>query len=149
MNKPPALILFIAASVPFGGCTDSMPRRDTVSHQTDESPRTGATQRSGGYGYGGTHSPDESSRGDEPDVVNNDPGDDTPMLEDSKKPDPTPVSSGEAPYAEGVPGRYGLVYSPFVKNRDALVNVTDVNNVLLPPGTEVIDPHSGKIFRVP
>ncbi|MFT5154744.1 MAG: LysM repeat protein, partial [Planctomycetota bacterium] len=54
------------------------------------------------------------------------------------------------PYAEAVPGKYGLVYSPFVTDKkDALVNVTDENNVPLPPGTEVTDPHTGKLFRVP
>ena len=61
-----------------------------------------------------------------------------------------PTSSAEAPYAEAVPGKYGLVYSPFVADKKkALVNVTDENNVPLPPGTEVQCPLTGKIFRVP
>ena len=60
------------------------------------------------------------------------------------------ANAGETPYAEAVPGKYGLVYSPFVSNKkNALVNVTDENNVPLPPGTEVTCPHTQKIFRVP
>jgi hypothetical protein len=62
----------------------------------------------------------------------------------------TPSATAEAPYAEAVPGKYGLVYSPFVADKKkALVNVTDENNVPLPPGTEVQCPLTGKIFRVP
>jgi len=77
-----------------------------------------------------------------PEIVSNNP---TPELES-----PEPAPSGDSPYAEAVPGMAGFVYSPFVANKkDGRVNVTDVNNVPLPPGTEVIDPHTGKTFRVP
>ena len=95
-------------------------------------------------------SPEENGDGD-PEVATNDGGDGNSDDTTSKKDDPAPsTTGGEPPYAEAVPGKYGLVYSPFVKNKeDGLVNVTDENNVPLPPGTEVTDPHTGKIFRVP
>lgn len=76
-----------------------------------------------------------------------------PKLErEDPKPEPTPAPtpSGDAPYAEAVPGKVGLVYSPFVSDKSkALVNVTDENNVPLPPGTEVQCPITKKNFRVP
>lgn len=90
--------------------------------------------------------PDET---EQPVIVSNDP---EPKKEDPKpdpKPDPAP-SSGDVPYAEAVPGKTGLVYSPFVpRGNDALVKVTDDNDVPLPPGTEVQCPITKKNFRVP
>lgn len=54
------------------------------------------------------------------------------------------------PFAAAVPGKIGLVYSPFVGNgASALVNITDNNNVPLPTETKVTDPHTGRIFLVP
>lgn len=78
-------------------------------------------------------------------------GETTGPTVDPEKDDPVASApGGKPPYAEAVPGKYGLVWSPFVKNKkDALVNVTDENNVPLPPGTEVTCPHTQKIFRVP
>jgi hypothetical protein len=46
------------------------------------------------------------------------------------------------PYARPVPGKPGLVYSPF--DEKFLIDVRGV-----PPGTVVNDPHAGKSFRVP
>ena len=175
MNKPLTLIAILAGSLPFVGCeSNQVPGRDTIFHQTDENPRTGMTQRSR-YGHQGTHSPNDQGRTSyinqpsDPDGIvkprdldpvdpNNpdpntvgDPIADDPALTGGGTTDPAPATtSGEPPYAEAVPGKYGLVYSPFVKNKkEGLVNVTDENNVPLPPGTEVTDPHTGKIFRVP
>ncbi len=173
MKNPLALLLILAVTLPFIGCTGNQPPgRNTVFHRTEDSPRTGATQRSR-YGANGTHSPRERSASrtrnnrsvpedpdgivkprdldpevEDPDVVSTDPESDDPEKKDPETtdPDPAPASSGEPPYAEAVPGKYGLVYSPFVKK---LVNVTDENDVPLPPGTEVTCPHTGKVFRVP
>ena len=49
---------------------------------------------------------------------------------------------GALPYARPVPGKPGLVYSPF--DEKFLIDVRGV-----PPGTVVKDPHTGKSFRVP
>ena len=154
--------------------------RNTVFYPADESPRTGMTQRQQRFGSrGSSNQPSSSSNANnqantnsggtsqppsDPNgiVMPRDPSTD-PNLEN----DPagttdgsgagstaaegtTPAPSAEAPYAEAVPGKYGLVYSPFVADKKkALVNVTDENNVPLPPGTEVQCPLTGKIFRVP
>lgn len=179
MNKPLALILILAAAAPLIGCTTTPMRRDTIFHQTDESPRQPANQKYL-YGHRGTRSPNEQDpRAQDRRDRNRPPSDPdgivkprdlepdggrTAELTPAENPveaQPKPgveetkdvsvaTTAGEPPYAEAVPGKYGLVYSPFVKDKkEALVNVTDENNVPLPPGTEVTDPHTGKIFRVP
>ena len=55
---------------------------------------------------------------------------------------PSHVDSTPGPYASPVPGKPGFVYSPFDKKF-----VIDVRGVA--PGTEVNDPNTGKVFRVP
>jgi len=58
-------------------------------------------------------------------------------------PTPSPTgTSGEIPYGIPVPGKPGFVTSPF--NAAGYVDVRG-----FPPNTEVKDPYSGKIFRVP
>jgi hypothetical protein len=49
----------------------------------------------------------------------------------------------DVPYAIPVPGRPGLVTSPFAPD----AGYVDVR--AFPPGTEVQDPYSGKVFRTP
>jgi len=49
----------------------------------------------------------------------------------------------DVPYAVPVPGKQGLVTSPFAPDE----GYVDVSK--FPPGTEVNDPFSGKIFRTP
>jgi hypothetical protein len=49
----------------------------------------------------------------------------------------------DVPYAIPVPGRPGLVTSPFAPDG----GYVDVH--AFPPGTEVRDPYSGKVFRTP
>jgi hypothetical protein len=56
------------------------------------------------------------------------------------------VSKGtkrDAPYGIPVPGRKGFVTSPFAPE----AGYVDVRS--FPPGTEVKDPYSGKVFRTP
>lgn len=52
------------------------------------------------------------------------------------------VTPSAAPYASPVPDKPGFVYSPY--NPKYLIDVRG-----FPPGTQVTDPNSGKIFRVP
>jgi hypothetical protein len=49
----------------------------------------------------------------------------------------------DAPYGIPVPGRKGFVTSPFAPE----AGYVDVRS--FPPGTEVKDPYSGKVFRTP
>jgi hypothetical protein len=56
---------------------------------------------------------------------------------------PSKVGKGDLPYAIPVPGKPGLVTSPFAPGE----GYVDVSK--FPPGTEVQDPFSGKIFRTP
>jgi hypothetical protein len=49
----------------------------------------------------------------------------------------------DSPYAIPVPGKQGLVTSPFAPD----AGYVDVRQ--FPPGTEVKDPYSGKVFRTP
>jgi len=49
----------------------------------------------------------------------------------------------DAPYAIPVPGKPGLVTSPFAPE----AGYVDVG--VFPPGTEVKDPYSGRVFRTP
>jgi hypothetical protein len=57
-----------------------------------------------------------------------------------------PISRGkkrDVPYGIPVPGRQGFVTSPFAPD----AGYVDVRS--FPPGTEVKDPYTGKIFRTP
>ncbi len=54
-----------------------------------------------------------------------------------------PPTPDAPPFAKPVPGKDGFVYSPF-DGTDKLVDVRD-----MAPGTEVRDPYTGGIFRVP
>lgn len=59
-------------------------------------------------------------------------------------PTPTPaVVSHDLPYGTPVPGKQGFVTSPHSPN----AGYVDVRG--FPPGTEVKDPYSGKVFLVP
>ena len=61
-------------------------------------------------------------------------------------PTPTPVPVApprDLPYGTPVPGKPGFVTSPF----SATAGYVDVRG--FPPGSEVKDPYSGKIFLVP
>jgi len=56
---------------------------------------------------------------------------------------PKADAAGELPYGTPVPGRPGLVHSPYAGEKQ-LVDITG-----LKPGQEVKCPYSGKLFRVP
>lgn len=74
-------------------------------------------------------------------------GNQTPPSSAIGAPSPTPsvttTSTQELPYATPVPGKSGLVTSPFAP----YAGYVDVRGY--PPGQEVKCPYTGKLFRVP
>ena len=56
---------------------------------------------------------------------------------------PTKAAKGDYPYGTPVPGKPGFVKSPFAPDQ----GLVDVRG--FPPGTEVKDPFTNKIFLVP
>ncbi|MGK0185004.1 MAG: hypothetical protein ACI9R3_000778 [Verrucomicrobiales bacterium] len=81
-----------------------------------------------------------------------DTGDDHTISKDDAKPDLRPISKPSTkaareesyPYGLPVPGKVGMVYSPYVEDSGKYV---DVRNI--PAGTLVKDPYSDKFFKVP
>lgn len=67
-----------------------------------------------------------------------------PTPEPAMTPTPTPPPDVKNyPVAQKVPGKDGFVISPY----DGAAGYIDVRG--FPPGTEVRDPYTGKIFLVP
>jgi hypothetical protein len=69
-----------------------------------------------------------------------------PSQANVRKASAAPAAKGakrDVPYAIPVPGRPGLVTSPFAPD----AGYVDVHT--FPPGAEVQDPYSGKVFRTP
>ena len=119
------------------GCAD---------HETKKSS-TAATPSK--FGYGGTNAdasfigsdtnaPSGSTTADTTTATNNTPS--NPFL--GTAPQPVAVAR-DLPYGTPVPGKPGFVTSP----HSPTAGYVDVRG--FPPGTEVKDPYSGKIFLVP
>ncbi|HEV7869135.1 MAG TPA: hypothetical protein VGO90_15715 [Chthoniobacteraceae bacterium] len=96
---------------------------------------------------GGWHPPAPVADTPIPDEPRDRPRDPAPEPVVTDDPPPAPVPAppvrGEIPYAKPVPGRPGLVTSPFEPYKGFI----DVRGY--PPGTEVKDPNSDKTFLVP
>lgn len=124
---------------------------DSSSHKVDENTPSK-------FGYGGTNTDIAFVTGDETatnntvttstldtnsvstnNVSTNAPA--NPFL--STPPATTSATTHDIPYGTPVPGKPGFVTSPFAP-KDRYVDVRG-----FPPGTEVKDPYSGKIFLVP
>ena len=122
---------------------------------TPEKPQTTPRNR---YGFGGTQTLQQPSQPVAPAPSNLPPltGADTaagmtdttlvnPIPNPTPKPTPPPVSlpTPEISYGIPVPGKPGFVTSPHAPS----AGFVDVRG--FPPGTEVKDPYTGRIFLVP
>jgi hypothetical protein len=82
---------------------------------------------------------------EQPGPIPEEPKPEEPKVAPNPIPPPTepPKPAGELPYAKPVPGKPGFVTSPY----DPYKGYIDVRG--FPPGTEVKDPYSGRVFLVP
>ncbi len=145
-NHPWAFLFFLVIALIFvSGCSD-----DPASNKKEE-------VTSSKFGYGGTNTDaafvtegETSTQTNTPVVTLDTNTTSTNAVTTNAPANPflvappaAPAVSHDIPYGTPVPGKPGFVTSPFAP-KDRYVDVRG-----FPPGTEVKDPYSGKIFLVP
>src|SRR5712691_6102431 len=126
-----SLSLALLTALFVSACTDEETQPQRARQRAAKYPVEG------GQEYPATQQPFNPNAGPPPENA--------PREEASEAPAPTPAGAkakGDYPYGTGVPDKPGFVKSPYAPDQ----GLVDVRG--FPPGTEVKDPFTGKIFLV-